>query len=144
MKKQLNLTDLMAAIKHRIEHDTDLTCYDVVPDDQPAPFVFCELRGTAPSDTKTMNCTTYTVWLHVIAEEQKSSIPIFHHIEHVQEAMTKDVILPRGVRLILQTDEGILTIKTDESGEKHAVLQYAFKVAFGFKTKNNYGFDIYQ
>ena len=49
--------------------------------------------------------------------------------------MTDDIELPLFVRLVLQTDAGVQTIMTDETGEKHAVLDYVFKVAYGFKIK---------
>ena len=144
MLKQLNLTDLIAGIKHRIESGTDVPFYDIPPADAPAPFVFAEITQTENADTKTQYCKIYRVWLHVIAEENGSSIPLYAHIQHVQEALTQDIKLPRGLNLITQTDEGIQTIKTDETSEKHAILQYAFKIGYGFKIKNNYGFRIYQ
>lgn len=135
MYKQLNLTDLLAAIKERIEADTDLTVFDHVPINEPSPLVYIEIVGVSPSDTKTMYCKLYEVYVHVIAEESISSIPINHHIEHVQEAMTEDIVLPQGLTLVYASDEGIQTIKDDESGEKHAVLSYSFKISYGFKAK---------
>ena len=43
MFKQLGLTDLIAAIKQQIEADTDLTCYDVPPENAPSPLVYAEI-----------------------------------------------------------------------------------------------------
>lgn len=135
MYKQLNLTDLLASIKSKIEAHTDLPCYDVPPDNEPSPLVYMEVVSVKPADTKTMFCKIYTVWLHVISEEAKSLIPIHHHIQHVEEALTEDIELPVGLNLIMQTDNGVQTIKTDETGEKHAVLEFEFKVNYGLKMK---------
>lgn len=135
MFKQMNLTDLLAAIKERVEAGTDLTMFDHTPINEPSPLVYGEVVGVRPADTKTMYCKIYEVYLHVIAEESISSIPINHHIQHVQEAMTEDIVLPVGLTLVSAMDEGIQTIKDDESGEKHAVLLYSFKISYGFKAK---------
>ena len=118
MYKQLGLTDLIAAIKQQLEANTDLTCYDVPPENAPSPLVYAEIAGLKPDDTKTMYCKLYTVWLHVIAE-----------------AMTDDITLPDGFGLVYQMDNGIQAIKTDETGEKHAILEFEFKISFAYKIK---------
>lgn len=135
MKRQLSLIDLVRAIQERIEYGTDLKCFDVVPDNQPAPFVFVEIVSVQPADTKTMYVKDYEAHLHIIADGG-SSVPVYKHIQAVQEAMTDDIELPPFVRLVLQTDAGVQTIQTEEeTQEKHAVLDYVFKVAYGFKIK---------
>ena len=135
MLRQLNITDLLAGIKQRIEAGTDLTAYDHVPENEPSPLVFLEFVQSEPADTKTMFCKLYTVYLHVIAEVSKSSVPVNDYIQAVQEAMTEDIELPPCVHLVWTSDDGVQTIKEDETGEKHAVLAYTFKIAYGFKTK---------
>lgn len=135
MYKQLNLTDLLKSIKKQVETNTELKCYDVTPDNAPSPLVYAEIVGLKNTDNKTMFCKSYSVWLHVISEEVKSSVPLHKYIADVQEAMTEDVELPEGFTLIMQTDNGIQTIKTDESGEKHAVLEFEFRVCYGYKFK---------
>jgi len=135
MNRQLSLVDLVRAIQDRVREGTPLPCYDQVPDGTTSPFVFCEVVSIEPADNKTMYVKDYTVWLHIIAEETPSSVPIYQYIQQVQEAMTEDIRLPSYVRLVLQTDAGLQTIQDDPSGEKHAVLEYRFKVAYGFKAK---------
>jgi hypothetical protein len=135
MLKQLNLIDLVGAVKTRLEGNTQLSTHDVPPTNQPAPLVYIEVVGVEPRDSKTMYLKNYTLWLHVIADEVASSVPIYNHITEVQEAMTEDIELPAGFEMVLQSDDGIQTIKTDESGEKHAVLAYSFLVCFGYKQK---------
>ena len=117
MYKQLGLTDLIAAIKQQIEANTDLTCYDVPPENAPSPLVYAEIAGLKPDDTI------------------PSSVPIHKHIQAVQEAMTDDITLPEGFGLVYQMDNGIQAIKTDETGEKHAILEFEFKVSFAYKIK---------
>lgn len=132
---QMNITELLKAIKARVEADTSLKCHDVPPVNVPAPLVYVELVSIQPADTKTMFCKDYNVYLHVIAEEKASSIPINQYVQDVQEAMTQDITLPEGFELIMQVDNGVNVIKTDESGEKHAVLVYTFRICYGYKMK---------
>lgn len=135
MFKQLNLTDLVASIKSQIETNTDLPVFDIPPKNQEAPFVFVELVGLKPADTKNMFCKLYTVWLHIIAQETKSSIPIYNYIQEVQEALTDDIEIPNSYNLVYQSDNGVQTINTDETGEKHAVLEFEYKISYGYKIK---------
>lgn len=135
MLRQLNLTDLVGAVKGRLESNTNLPIYDVPPENAPSPLVYVEVVGVEPRDNKTMYRKEYTLWLHVIADEAASHVPLYQYIQTVQEAMTEDVTLPEGFTLIVQSDNGVQTIKTDESGEKHAVLEYAFLVCYGFRLK---------
>ena len=53
----------------------------------------------------------------------------------LDEALTEDIRLPEGFELVMQTNNGVQTIKTDETNEKHAVLAYEFMVCYGFKWK---------
>lgn len=135
MLKQLNLTDLVGAVKARLEGNTTLPIYDVPPKNAPSPLVYVEVVGVEPRDSKTMYLKDYTLWLHVIADETASSVPLYQRIQDVNEAMTEDIELPECFTLVMQSDNGIQTIKTDESGEKHAVLEYGFRVCFGYKLK---------
>ena len=77
----------------------------------------------------------FTVWIHAIAEPKDSSVPIYQLINNLEEALTEDIELPDWVQLIMQTNNGVQTIKTDESNEKHAVIAYEFMVCYGFKCK---------
>lgn len=135
MLTQLNLTDLMAAVKAKAER-SGLPVYDKVPVNTPSPLVYMQFISQKPADTKTMFCSDYEVWLHVIAEETESSVPMFQYIANVQEALTEDVVLPERFILVMQTNNGVQYTATDPSGEQHAVLSYTFKIAYGFKCKN--------
>ena len=77
----------------------------------------------------------YTVWIHCIAEKEDSSVGVYQMIEKLQEALSEDIILPEPFELIMQTDGGVQTIQTDETGEKHAVAAFEFMVCYGFKCK---------
>ena len=135
MYKQLSITDLIKSVKKLIDTNTELHCYDIPPDNQPAPLVYVQLVGLDTADTKTLYCKEYTLWLHVIDDETKSHVPLYRHIEEVQEAMTDDLDLASCFSVVAATDKGINTIKKDESGEMHAVLEYSYKIAYGMQIK---------
>ncbi len=139
MYKQLGLVDLIAAIQKQVEGRTTLRCYDVVPKNAQSPFYAAEVIGKRPAHSKTMWRDVFTVWIHAIAEkpkgQQESSVQIYELIQELEEALTEEIKLPDGFELIMQTNNGIQTIKTDETREKHAVLAYEFMVCYGFKCK---------
>ncbi len=133
--KQLGLVDLIAAIQRKVEERTGLRCLDSVPDNEPSPFYYAEIVGKRPAHTKTMWRDVFTVWIHAIAEPGDSSVQVYEMIQKLEEALTEDIELPEEYELIVQTNNGIQTIKKDETGEKHAVLAYEFMVCYGYKWK---------
>lgn len=135
MYKQLGLVDLISAIQKKVQDNTGTTCYDAVPDNAPSPFYFAEVIGKRPAHSKTMWRDVFTVWIHAIAEPGKSSVQVYKLIQDLEEALSEDIELPEGFDLIMQTNNGVQTIKSDETNEKHAVLAYEFMVCYGFKCK---------
>ncbi len=133
--KQMGLVDLIAAIQSKVEQKTGIKCYDAVPQNAPSPFYYAEVVGKRPAHSKTMWRDVFTVWIHCIAQQQTSSVPVYHLIQSLEEALTEDIDLPEDYELVMQTNNGVQTIKTDETGEKHAVLAYEFMVCYGFKCK---------
>ena len=135
MYKQLGLVDLIHGIQAKVEEKTGVKCYDAVPRNAPSPFYFAEVIGKRPAHTKTMYRDVYTVWIHAIAQPRDSSVQIYEMIQQLEETLTEDISLPEGFELILQASNGVQTIKTDETNEKHAVLSFEFTVCYGFKCK---------
>lgn len=135
MYKQLGLVDLISAIQEKVQSNTNIVCYDTVPDNVPSPFYFAEVVGKRPAHSKTMWRDIFVVWIHAIAEQGGSSVQVYEMIQNLEAALTEDIELPEGFELIMQTDNGIQTIKKDETGEKHAVLAYEFMVCYGFRCK---------
>lgn len=135
MYKQLGLVDLIHGIQAKVEEKTGVKCYDAVPRNAPSPFYFAEVIGKRPAHTKTMYRDVYTVWIHAIAQPGDSSVQIYEMIQQLEETLTEDISLPEGFELILQASNGVQTIKTDETNEKHAVLSFEFTVCYGFKCK---------
>lgn len=133
--KQMGLVDLISAIQKKIEDKTELKCLDAVPTNELSPFYYAEVVGKRPAHSKTMWRDIFTVWIHAIAEPGESSVQIYELIQRLEEALTEDVDLPEEYELIMQTNNGIQTIKTDETKEKHAVLAYEFMVCYGYKCK---------
>lgn len=135
MYKQLGLVDLIHGIQAKVEEKTGVKCYDAVPRNAPSPFYFAEVIGKRPAHTKTMYRDVYTVWIHAIAQPGDSSVQIYEMIQQLEETLTEDISLPEGFELILQASNGVQTLKTDETNEKHAVLSFEFTVCYGFKCK---------
>lgn len=135
MYKQLGLVDLISSIQKKVNEKTGLKCYDAVPRNAQSPFYFAEVVGKRPAHSKTMYRDVFTVWIHAIAEPGKSSVQIYELIQKLEEALTEEIELPEEFELIMQTNNGVQTIKTDETKEKHAVLNYEFMVCYGFKCK---------
>lgn len=126
---------LIAAVQDKVESLTDLRCYDHVPLNEASPLYFAEITRIQPANSKTMYRDVYSVAIHCIAEESPSSVGVYNLIENLQSALSEDISLPEPFELVMQTDNGVQTIKTDESGEKHAIVSYDFTVCYGFICK---------
>lgn len=140
MYKKLNLNDLLSVIIKRIEEQTGLKCYDAVPDNAPSPFYFAEVRRVTPANTKTNYRDTISVYIHAIAKPGNtvsgiSSVEVNQLIQQLQEALSTEIELPEPFYLALQTDNGVQSIQTDETNEKHAIMTYDFTVSYGLKCK---------
>lgn len=133
--QKLSPVTLIAAVQDKIESLTDLRCYDHVPLNEESPLYFAEIIRIQPANSKTMFRDVYSVAIHCIAEESPSSVGVYNLIENLQSALSEDIILPEPFTLVMQTDNGVQTIKTDESGEKHAIVSYDFTVCYGFICK---------
>lgn len=136
MLKQLGLVELLSAVQKKVENNTELRCYDEVPVGAESPLYYVEVIGKRPAHSKTMWKDVFTVWVHAIAEPSKSSIGVYDLIQKLEEALTEDIELQLPHQLVMQTNNGLQVIKTDETEEKHAVLEYEFTVCYGFKMKN--------
>lgn len=133
--QKLSPVTLIAAVRDKIESLTDLRCYDHVPLNEASPLYFAEITRIQPANSKTMYRDVYSVAIHCIAEESPSSVGVYNLIENLQSALSEDITLPEPFELVMQTDNGVQTIKTDESGEKHAIVSYDFTVCYGFICK---------
>lgn len=133
--QKLSPVTLVAAVQDKIETLTDLRCYDHVPMNEESPLYFAEIIRIQPANSKTMFRDVYSVAIHCIAEESPSSVGVYNLIENLQSALSEDIALPEPFELVMQTDNGVQTIKTDESGEKHAIVNFDFMVSYGFICK---------
>lgn len=135
MHKRLGLVDLISAIQLKVEDKTGLKCYDAVPSNAPSPFYFAEVVQKKADNTKTMLRDVFTVFIHAVAEPTGSSEKIYDLIQKLEEALSEEIELPEEFELILQTENGLQALKTDETDEKHAVISYDFTVCYGYKFK---------
>lgn len=133
--QKLSPITLIVAIQNKVKSLTGLNCYDHVPLNELSPFYFAEITRIQPSNSKTMFQDIYSVAIHCIAEESLSSVGVYNLIENLQSALSEDISLPEPFTLVMQTDNGVQTIKTDESGEKHAIVNFDFMVCYGFMCK---------
>lgn len=137
--RRLPPTALIAAIQDKIEAKTGNKCYDYVGLNTPSPFYFAELVRSTPANSKTMFRDVFTVNIHCIAAPPEgntiSSVGVYELIDSLEEALTEDIVLPEPFSLVMQTNNGIQNIKTDETREKHATLAYDFMVCYGFMCK---------
>lgn len=135
MYKRLGLVDLISAIQLKVEDKTGLKCCDAVPSNEPSPFYFAEVVQKKADNTKTMLRDVFTVFIHAVAEPTGSSEQIYDLIQKLEEALSEEIELPEEFELILQTENGLQALKTDETDEKHAVISYDFTVCYGYKFK---------
>lgn len=133
--QKLSPVTLIAAVQEKVEALTGLRCYDHVPLNEASPLYFAEITRIQPANSKTMFRDVYSVAIHCIAEESPSSVGVYNLIENLQSALSEDISLPEPFTLVMQTDNGVQTIKTDESGEKHAIVNFDFMVSYGFMCK---------
>ena len=133
--RKLSPVTLIAAVQEKVEALTELRCYDHVPLNEASPLYFAEITRIQPANSKTMYRDVYSVAIHCIAEESPSSVGVYNLIENLQSALSEDISLPEPFELVMQTDNGVQTIKTDESGEKHAIVNFDFMVSYGFMCK---------
>ena len=133
--QKLSPVTLIAAVQEKVEALTGLRCYDHVPLNEASPLYFAEITRIQPANSKTMYRDVYSVAIHCIAEESPSSVGVYNLIENLQSALSEDIGLPEPFTLVMQTDNGAQTIKTDESGEKHAIVNFDFMVSYGFICK---------
>lgn len=135
MIRKISITTLMAAIIDLVETNTGKRCYDAVPKDAPAPFYFLELVSVRPKNAKSMYVDSYDFQFHCIADVDYSSVKIHELIQGLEEALTEDIALDDPYNLIRTVDNGVAVIKTDETGEKHAICPVSFEISYGFICK---------
>ena len=137
MLKRLSILDMHAEVKSLIERYSDLRCLDGIGLNEPSPFTYLEIFEKRPDNTKTMFIDKFTIHVHIIskAEENDTSIPHYGNIQAIEEVFTKRMQLPEPFDLFRQSNEGLVTSFTEETGERHAVLAFTFWVSYGFKVK---------
>lgn len=135
MIRRLSITQVLKIVIEQVERVTHKRCYDAVPKDAPAPFYFIEVTNVTPKNTKSILVDQFNLYVHCIAEANPSSVPVNALIEGLQEALTERLYLPDPFDLIRIVDNGVIIIKTDETGEKHAVVSISIEIAYGYICK---------
>lgn len=135
MIRKISITTLMASIIDLVERNTGIRCYDAVPPNADSPFYYVELVSVKPKNAKSMYVDSYNFQFHCIADVDYSSVKIHKLIQELEEALTEDITLDDPYNLIRTVDNGVSVIKTDETGQKHAVLPVSYEISYGFICK---------
>lgn len=137
MLKRLSILQLHKVIQDMVHRYSDLRFLDGIGLNEPSPFTYLEVFEKRPDNTKTMFIDKFTIHIHIIskAEENGSSVQHYANIEQIEEVFTKRMQLPEPFDLFRQSNEGLVTNFTEETGERHAVLAFSFWVSYGFKVK---------
>lgn len=125
------------SLKNLIEEYSDLPLLDGIPLNQESPFTYVEIVDKEPDNTKTMFVDKFTIHIHIISkrEANDSSIAHYENIQKIEEVFTKRMKLNDPYDLFKQSNDGLISNITDETGEKHAVLSFSFWVSYGFRVK---------
>ena len=136
MLKRLSIAEFLGALIDAVEARTGLRCYSD-PNGEKSPFFCAEVLGTEPANTKTMFVDRFDVRFHCISEAvvPYSKAPAFRRVQALEEALTEDLALPEPFYMHRQESMGLQTMKKDETGEGHAVLEYSFHVCYGLICK---------
>ena len=132
---KLDYTELLKAVIQRVQTFTGKRCYDAVPKDAPSPFYFAEIIKVKPDNNKSEYVDVFTVYIHCIASPNPSSIGVHTLIKGLEEALSTNIVLSEPFGVLLQTSLGLIRLKSDETGEKHAILGYDFSIIYGFIKK---------
>ncbi|OLS39139.1 DUF5072 family protein [Bacillus sp. MRMR6] len=135
MIKKLSFTTVLAAVIKKVQDNTGLRCYDSVPSNAPMPFYYAEIVGQVPDPSKTMWKERYQIFIHVFADGQNGSVPIFDAIQKLEEALSEEIELPEEYEVIMQTPTGVQQIMDEADGTKHAIMGYDFTIFYGYKMK---------
>ena len=135
MLKQFPITDLIAAIQKQVKAGTNMKCLDHVEQNEQSPFYYVEFRQSQPVDSKTMFVTDYVIYIHIITEETESSVPMYSYIQLLEEALTQDIDIPDPYTLVMQVDNGVVSIYREETDELHGIVKFTFRISYGWKCK---------
>lgn len=137
MFKQYSIVDLVKLVQARIRAGLPgISVYDVVPDGTTAPFIYIELTGAAPANTKTMYVTQYSIAVHIITSAKRTNVPAYTYIQRVLEALTEDIAPEAPFSLLRQECTGVqATYEEEETGERHSIIGFDFFITYGFITK---------
>lgn len=134
--QRYSIAEFIGNLATTVEQRTGVRCVDD-PDNVPSPLYSIEFTGSKRGDTKTSFIDVYSVWIHAIASPviPRSNAPVLDMVKLLEQAMSDDLVLPEPFTMFMQTENGIQTLKTDPSGEGHAVVEFEFRIVYGFKCK---------
>ena len=139
--RRLSLSELVIAVVDHVSTITHAKCV-TDPDNEESPFYSIGAISSEPGRSKTMYLEVFTVELHVISKPSKTRYEIFEMIRSLQEAMSTPISLEKEglatatpYTVVRQVDNGVQTIKHDETGEWHAIVSFEVTVSYGLMIK---------
>lgn len=134
MMERMSVTKLTKKVMEVLKNDK-YKVYDEPPSDAPSPLVYVELVNKREASNKTMFIDVFTFHIHAIADTQIGHVKINEMIDFIEQTLSCDIALEDPFELLRQENSGLIANKIDETGEKHAVLEYNFYVVYGYKIK---------
>lgn len=132
--KRLSLSELIAAVVAQVEDSTGLRCVTDA-NNEPSPFYSIGAVVTRPDKSKTMYLDVFTLQIHAISKPGETREEVFSMLDALSEAMSVRVELACPYRVVRQVDDGVQTIKRDETGEWHAISEFEITVSYGLIIK---------
>lgn len=134
--QRYSIAEFIGNLARTIEERTGVRCVDD-PDNVPSPLYSVEFLNSKRGDTKTSFVDVYSVWVHAIAEPAtpRSNAPVLEMVRALEVALADDMPVPEPFDMFMQTVSGVQSLKTDPSGEGHAVVECEFRISYGFKCK---------
>lgn len=135
MIRKASFLEVASATLEILRAGTSFPWYDAIPIDAPTPLGMVEVVGKVDSSVKTTIKETFTVNVHVIAKATDARTEIYKLIQAAEEAMTQPMELPAPIKWLRSGEVGVVSMQQDETGEYHAVLQYAVMASYGLRVK---------
>lgn len=133
---RVDMAQLLGSFISAVGDRTGVPCYDS-PVNKPSPLYSVEIEGTEPKDNKTMRVEAVTLLVHCIAQPTgtQSKAGALALARDLEEAMTGTPPECGGTALTKLSYRGIVTVKTDPSGEGHVVTRWVLEIAYELRNE---------
>lgn len=119
----------LGQLRSFIEEQTGTPCYNNAAS-HASPFYAIQLMKTQQNDPKNEQIDQFNVSIHCISEKTKpySNAKVLGLVDDLEAAIENNVKLDAPFEVYRQENLGLQTLKEDQSGEGHAVIEVHFHV----------------